>query len=144
MDGRSMSQATKILTGGCLCGAVRFEADGEPRYAGYCFCADCRKASGSGFAPFMNYPSAAFRVSGETRLAVTKAANGGNAVRNFCPACGSLLFGGIVGEDVEHTVYAGALDDPAGFKPTLAIFNRDRPDWVLLPPGLAVFETMPG
>jgi hypothetical protein len=44
---------------------------------------------------------------------------------------------------VSHTIYAGSLDDPARFHPTIAIFARDRPAWVPLPPGLTVFETMP-
>ena len=44
-----------VVTGGCLCGALRYEATGEPTMAGHCYCADCRKASGSGFIPFMGY-----------------------------------------------------------------------------------------
>jgi hypothetical protein len=54
------------------------------------------------------------------------------------------VFGGIHGVHDSHTIYAGSLDDPAHFKPTLAIFVRDKPDWVAMPEGLAVFETMPG
>ena len=53
------------------------------------------------------------------------------------------MFGGIVGQDAQHTIYAGSLDDPSAFKPTLAIFNRDRPDWAPLPEGVTAFETMP-
>jgi hypothetical protein len=111
---------------------------------GYCCCADCRKASGSGFIPFMNFKAGQVRVSGETRRFSSRAFRGGEAVRNSCPACGGLVFGGIVGVDADHTIYAGALDDPAGFQPRIAIFGRDRPDWVVLPDGLTVFETMPG
>ena len=99
-----MSEAAKPYGGGCLCGAVRYEADGPPDYAGHCYCADCRKASGSGFIPFMNYPAARLRFTGQT-----------------------LRFA-----------------DASLFVPTIAIFNRDRPDWALVPPGLTVFETMPG
>jgi len=131
------------ITGGCLCGAVRYEADSEPDYAGYCCCGDCRKASGSGFVPFMGFPAAVVRFSGETRLSIAKAAHGGEAVRNHCAACGGLVFGGVVGEVTSHTVYAGSLDDPSWFKPTMAIFNSRRPDWVVLPEGLTVFEEMP-
>jgi hypothetical protein len=130
-------------TGGCLCGALRYQADGDPLYAGYCFCADCRKASGSGFVPFMGFPASAMRFSGEARQFVSKAARGGDAVRNFCPVCGGLVFGGIVGKDQQHTIYAGSLDDPSAFRPTVALFARDRATWVVLPPGLQVFETMP-
>jgi len=133
-----------VLTGGCLCGALRYEARGKPAYAGYCCCADCRKASGSGLVPFMGFAASDFHVTGETRQFRSPAARGGEAVRNFCPVCGGLVFGGVVGVDESHTVYAGSLDDPTGFKPTMAIFNRQRPDWVVLPEGLTVFEEMPG
>jgi hypothetical protein len=130
-------------SGGCLCGALRFEADGEPLYQGYCLCADCRRASGSGFVGFMGFAASGVRVTGPTRQFRSPSFRGSESVRNFCPTCGGLVFGGIVGVDQQHTIYAGALDDPAGFKPSIAIFGRDKPDWVLLPEGLTVFETMP-
>ena len=139
-----MNEQQPCYTGGCLCGALRYEARGEPDFQGYCFCADCRKASGSGFIPFMGFPASALRFTGETRLTRAKAARGGESVRNHCAKCGSLVFGGIVGKDNAHTIYAGSLDDPALFKPRLAIFTRDRPEWALLPPGLTTYETMPG
>jgi len=134
---------TKRVTGGCLCGALRYEAQGEPIYVGHCYCGDCRKASGSGFIPFMGYLASAVRFSGSSRTTLSKAFRGGDSVRNFCPACSSLVFGGRVGEDEQHTIYAGSLDDPSLFHPQMAIFTRDRPDWALIPEGLAVFETMP-
>jgi hypothetical protein len=133
----------KRYAGGCLCGAVRYEAEGEPIYAGHCYCADCRKASGSGFVGFMGFPASAVRFTGQTRVYTCKAAGGGNADRNFCPACGGLVFGGVVGEVESHTIYAGSLDDPSRFHPAMAIFTRGRPDWAAIPPGLTVFETLP-
>lgn len=138
-----MNETHRPYTGGCLCGAVRYEATAEPLYAGYCCCADCRKASGSGFVPFMGFAGAAVRFSGAPRQYRSAAVNGGMAVRNFCPACGGLVFGGEVGKDDSFTIYAGSLDDPSLFRPTIAIFARDRPDWVVLPPELALFDTMP-
>ena len=138
-----MSEHDPLYIGGCLCGALRYEAAGEPLFAGYCFCGDCRKASGSGFIPFMGFPANRLRIDGATRQSRSKAARGGEAVRNFCASCGSLVFGGVVGEDDSHTVYAGTLDDPSQFKPTVAIFGRLRPSWVILPDGLTVFDEMP-
>lgn len=134
---------TTRVTGGCLCGALRFEADGPPLNAGYCCCVDCRKASGSGFIPFMGFRATAIRFSGPARQFRSPSLMG-EAVRNSCPTCGGLVFGGVVGESDQHTVYAGALDDAAAFEPTMAIFLRDKPDWVTLPPGLAAFDTLPG
>jgi hypothetical protein len=113
-----LSISGKRRTGGCLCGQVRYEAEGEPLYAGLCYCTDCQKASGSGFIPFMGFASSAVRFSGRTLPYTTKAANGGDAVRNSCPVCGSLVFGGVVGKDISFTIYAGTLDDPSSFHPT--------------------------
>jgi hypothetical protein len=138
-----MTQEPKRHTGGCLCGALRYEAEGEPIYAGHCYCEDCRKASGSGFVPYMGFAARAVRFTGEARQYACKAWLGGEAVRNFCPICGGLVFGGIVGKDTVHTLYAGSLDDPSAFQPTAAIFNCRRPAWAVLPADVAVFETMP-
>ena len=139
-----MGDNGKQITGGCLCGAVRYEADGPPDYAGCCFCADCRKVSGAGFIPFMGFKASALRFVGATETFAAKSVRGSDAVRNFCPHCHSLVFGGIVGQDTQHTIYAGSLDDAAAFQPKIAIFTRDRADWASLPAGLAAFHTMPG
>lgn len=135
---------THTYTGGCLCGALRYQASGEPRSQGYCFCRDCRKASGSGFVPFLMFPASAVRFAGETRHSIVESLRGGDAVRSRCATCGSLVFGGIVGEDSAHSIYGGSLDEPSLFQPAIAIFTRDKPDWVLMPPGLTAFETLPG
>jgi hypothetical protein len=131
------------ITGGCLCGQVRYVARAAPQFGGECYCRDCQRASGSAFIPFMGFAAKDVSFTGETRIVETPAFRGGAAVRNFCPVCGSLVFGGIVGVDEQHTVYAGTLDDTSVFKPTMVIFNRDRPAWAPLPDGVAVFETMP-
>jgi hypothetical protein len=138
-----MSEGGKRFTGGCLCGALRYEVEGEPISMGHCYCADCRKASGSGFIPFMNVAADAVRFSGEARHFTSKAWHGGDAVRNFCPACGGLVFGGEVGESTSFTIYAGSLDDPSIFQPRVAIFAGSRPAWAIIPPGVTAFDRMP-
>jgi len=138
-----MNDGAKRYTGGCLCGSLRYEAVGEPLGSGHCYCADCRRASGSGFVPFMGFTAAAVRFSGEARQFRSKAANGGDAVRNRCSICMSLVFGGQIGKSESYTLYAGSLDDPSAFHPTIAIFAEGRPPWALIPPGLKVFDRMP-
>jgi hypothetical protein len=130
----------KRYTGGCLCGALRYEAEGEPKFMDHCYCADCRKASGSGFIPFMGFSASAVRLTGESRKFISKSARGGDAVRNSCPICGGLVFGGEAVKDTMLTIYAGSLADPSLFHPTVAIFTRGRPDWAAVPPGLKIFE----
>ena len=139
----AMSVSGKRYTGGCLCGALRYQAEGEPLYAGHCYCADCRKASGSGFIPFMGFPSSAVRFVGQSLKFTSKAANGNDAVRNSCPICGGLVFGGEAGKAEAFTIYAGSLDDPSSFHPTVAIFTRDRPAWAVIPPDLTTFDRGP-
>ena len=138
-----MSENSKRYTGGCLCGALRYEAEGEPTYSGHCYCSDCRKATGSGFIAFMGFPSGALSFSGQSRTFTSRSARGGDAARNFCSVCGSLVFGGVIGKDDSHTIYAGSLDDPSSFHPTIAIFTQGRPAWAVIPPGLTIFERAP-
>ena len=59
-----MKKPKTRFSGGCLCGALRYEAEGAPDYMGHCYCEDCRKASGSGFIPFIGFAASAVRVSG--------------------------------------------------------------------------------
>jgi hypothetical protein len=143
MSNASAMSGQAAYSGGCLCGALRYHALGEPLYAGHCYCEDCRKASGSGFIPFMGFASSAVRFTGPALQFITKAANGNDAVRNFCPTCGGLVFGGTVGKDVRFTVYAGSLDEPSLFHPRIAIFTLNRPAWALIPPHLKVYERLP-
>ena len=131
-----------FIAGGCLCGALRYEAQGGPLYAGYCCCGDCRKASGSAFIGFLGFPPDRITVTGETRRHHSPAANGNTATRNFCAICNSLVFGG--GHDLGGVnIYAGSLDDPSQFKPTMVLFTRDMAHWAVMPDGLKRFETMP-
>ena len=131
------------VTGGCLCGAVRYVAQGEPRFAGYCFCNDCRRQSGSGYIGFMGYDPAAITITGAVLTHSHKLSDGRVADRNHCAACWSLVFGGIIGEAHNHTIYAGSLDDPTRFKPTIGINAREKAPWVVVPDGIAVFDRMP-
>ncbi len=133
-----------LFTGGCLCGALRYEADGPPTAMGNCYCADCRKASGSGFIPFLNFPAEAVRITGQTLVHCLAHADGRKAVRNSCAVCGGLVFGGVPGESRDHTIYAGSLDDASLFVPAIAIFTRDAPAWAVIPPLLTRYDTMPG
>lgn len=133
-----------IHTGGCLCGALRYEARGTPVYAGYCCCDDCRKASGSGFIPFMGFPAERIAFTGDTKQSIARSARGGDATRNHCKHCHSLVFGGELGRSETYTLYAGSLDDPSVFEPKMAVFHGCRPDWVRLPEGLKTFDGLPG
>jgi len=118
-----------MVKGGCLCGAVRYEAEGEPLFALRCYCRDCQRASGSSNVPIMAVLRELFKITGETTSFTTKGGSGHNATRNFCPICGSLLFGATEAAPDIVTLYAGTLDDPSQLRPAYIQFSRNRPNW---------------
>lgn len=110
----------QTVTGGCLCGAVRVTARGEPWRVGICHCLDCRKHHGALFHASAIFPADAVTVTGGTRH---------YRGRHFCPECGSSVFGRS-GDEVE--VNLGALDAPDRFQPTYELWTIRREGW--LPP----------
>ena len=138
-----MPDPAKLITGGCLCGALRYEAEGDPLYMGHCYCADCQKASGSCFIPFMGFSASALRITGPSKPFISPAANGGYATRNSCPVCNSLVFGGVIGESDSFTIYAGSLDDPSVFRPQIHIWTASKQPWVVIDDGLPQYQGAP-
>jgi hypothetical protein len=130
-------------TGGCLCGAVRYEFDGEPVFAGHCHCRDCQRATGTGHVSVIAFPAAAVKFSGETRAFTSTGDSGQPITRNFCPTCGSLIYAQPSVMPGMVNITAGTLDDTSLFQPQAAIYTRSRPDWDRLATGVMEFETFP-
>ena len=132
-----------MITGGCLCGAIRYEAEGEPLYAVHCCCRDCQRASGAGHVPVMGVLKASFKVNGETKSYTKTGGSGLRSIRHFCPECGSLLFGTPEVSPDAVTIYVGSLDDPSAFKPQSILFTRDRAAWDQIAGSIPEFDTVP-
>src|SRR5579864_6468109 len=107
------------LTGGCLCGRVRYTASGEPAFSGVCHCRNCQRYTGSAFEPVVAFPAAGVAITGELKTYNDTGDSGKPVRRRFCPNCGS----GIVAEaDLLPgiaIVLAGTLDDPTTFQPAM-------------------------
>ncbi len=133
----------QILTGGCQCGAVRYEADGPPVFAGHCQCVDCKRSSGAGHVTVAAFPESAVRFVGATKSYVSRADSGAAVSRAFCPDCGGRLafrsdnLAGMV------LVMAGSLDDPSQIAPEVAIFDKRHVAWDHFDPGLPRAPEMP-
>jgi len=110
------------FTGGCLCGKVRVLATGKPYRVGLCHCLDCRKHTGSLFHASAIFPADAVTTEGETR---------DYRGRQFCPDCGSSVFGRS-GDEIE--VSLGALDAPDQMAPTYELWTVRRESWLPLFP----------
>lgn len=112
-----------LRTGGCLCGAVRYEINMKDSRTGNCHCRDCQKNSGTGFMPFTNVDKGQFRwiskPEGEARASDI-------AVRRFCIQCGTPM--SWEGEEFPDlmSVSTGTLDDPSGLEIEYEIYTRTR------------------
>lgn len=130
------------ITGGCRCGAIRYELDRAPDRVSICFCADCCKSAGTPMVSWAAFPDTALRVvQGEPKVFNSS----GNALRSFCSDCGTGLFyhnaeflPGIV--DVQSLTF----DDPAAYPASAAIQTAERVAWVEHVGSLPSFARYPG
>lgn len=128
------------LSGGCLCGGVRYEVEPPFRRANYCHCSRCRRHSGSNALAQARVPRECFRLlEGEELVRVYRPPGG--AAKAFCSICGSSLFGGTWPEGPEVSIRLGTLDGDPGIKPQYRSFVGSKAVWDDLPDdGLPRFE----
>ena len=134
-DYNEADQVSRVmeLTGGCLCGAVRFRVTVKPLLASYCHCTMCQKESGGPFAVFATVPFEGFSFTKGEPAAYE--ASPGN-LRLFCGACGSSV-GARVAEDPKLiAINLGCLDDPNLIKPELHAFTSTQVSWCEMGDGL--------
>ncbi len=130
-------------TGGCNCGAIRYEIAAEPLMAGPCQCRDCQWESGTGHASQIAFPAAAVKLEGKATH-WDKAADSGNIVpRAFCPKCGSPVYSRNSGLPDFFFVRAGSLDDPTRYTPQMVVWTSSGFTWDHLDPALPRFAKMP-
>jgi hypothetical protein len=120
-----------IREGGCLCGAVRFKAEGEPINVRICHCRNCQKAMGSPFYARALFSQDALTVEGDTVSYPSSATLG----RVFCKACGTRLFSWRKNGTAAGVALA-TFDDRNAFAPTEHIWVTEKMDWVKLDDGL--------
>ncbi len=126
-------------SGGCACGAVRYEVSAEPVRAFYCQCRACQRATGTGHASVLVFPRAAVTMAGGAAEFAQKADSGAQMVRGFCPTCGSPLYGKPQANPDYIGLFVGGLDDPSYFKPQAVIFAASGQPWDQLDPALKRF-----
>ena len=126
------------FTGGCVCGAIRYECNADPIVMFNCHCRDCQRLSGGPYTAVVYLPAKALKIKGTPRYHNTESAAMGDHKRAFCPECGSRLFGGITDEGCGVT--ASSMDDPSLFHPQFDIFTSDAQPWDHMDPKLPKFE----
>lgn len=120
------------VTGGCLCGGVRFELTRPFRRASHCHCSRCRKHSGAFGLTQGRVPRGGFQLlRGEELIRVYRPAGG--MTKAFCSECGSSLFGGTWPDGPEVSVRFGALDDDPGIRPQYHSHTASAAPWDTIP-----------
>jgi hypothetical protein len=129
-------------SGGCLCGAVRYEASGDPVFAGHCYCTDCRKTSSS-HTSVSAYPMSAVKLTGEIREFTGKGDSGMPVTRAFCPTCGTQLYSKGDSNAGLMLLKAGTFDDVEAFRPMASIYTSRAPSWDRPPADIPAFPETP-
>jgi hypothetical protein len=133
---------TTPITGGCLCGAIRYCLDAQVTALRACHCTHCQKASGSGSSVNAVVPGAAFTLTqGKPRCYADKADSGRTLLRYFCGDCGSPIYSQREASPERIVVRAGSLDDSSSMKITANIWTRSAPPWSHIDPDT---EQLPG
>ena len=123
---------TDPLTGGCLCGAVRFELIQPPESAGYCHCTHCQRRTGTASSANGLVPRAGFRLlSGEEQVRSYRPPTG--VPKLFCATCGSALFSRNADTPELVGVRLGALDGDPGIRPSARQYTAYAAAWEPIP-----------
>lgn len=132
------------ITGGCVCGAVRYECSAEPIAVAHCYCTDCQKTSGAQMSTNALVPQEAFTVTrGQAKSFDTKADSGNTVSRYFCSTCGSNLWSVPNGIPGLLVIKVGTVDSAAGLRPGMSIYCASKQPWAVVSDTIPQFDKMP-
>lgn len=119
-------------TGGCLCDAVRYEAESEPYHVAHCHCVDCRRSAGAAFVTWCSFARENFRFTKGQPREIEFAGR----LRGFCAGCGTSLTFLSSPQTNEIDITVASLDRPEAVAPAAHIWVEDRLPWIRLEDGL--------
>ncbi|HLZ77842.1 MAG TPA: GFA family protein [Sphingomonas sp.] len=124
------------ITGGCLCGVVRYTVSAEPLGSRTCWCRLCQYlASGSATVNAI-FPADAVTITGPLKTFAGIADSGCHMMRGFCPECGTQVSSIAAERPHLMVLRTGTLDNPNRVRPTDIIWTSAAPDWAALDPDL--------
>ncbi len=134
---------TKRYSGGCACGAIRYETGSEPIVEIHCQCRDCQKRSGTGHSSYLTFPQCAeVTIAGEAKNWRVAGDSGNNKVYAFCPTCGTPVYLTFEAMPQLIAIHAASLDDPSQFNPLRVTYGIRSHAWDTMDPALQTFERM--
>lgn len=135
---------SKPYTGGCACGAIRYQIAGEPVFMNDCQCRDCQQRSGSGHGSYLTFAGRKdVTLQGKASHWDLAGDSGTVKTHAFCPTCGSPVYLTFAAMPDLFTVTAASLDDPGRFKPQAVTYGVRGHAWDRLDPAVPKFDMMP-
>ncbi len=131
-------------TGGCYCGAVRYEITGEAQASLQCHCRECQYISGGNPAALMIFPFESFQLTSGEMKQFRRSDLERPVTRHFCENCGTGIASETPSRPGSIVIKVGTLDDPSIFAPAVAIFTCDKQDSHHIPEGIPAFDKRPG
>lgn len=131
------------ISGRCLCGAVSYEGEIAPVFAGNCHCTDCRKLSGNGHLALIAVPEAQINFSGSLKTHSVCADSGAEVSNHFCPNCGSQVYKTGTNTKGLSVLIASTLDDPELYQPEVSVYASRAVSWDLPNKDTQHFDEMP-
>jgi hypothetical protein len=122
-----------LLTGGCLCGRVRFELHAAPRDAGYCHCTRCQRRTGTASSVQARVDGEACDVVAGEELVTWWRHRDGGFEKGFCSACGGHLFSRDPDDHAQLNVRMSAFDADPGVRPSYRAFVAYAASWEPIP-----------
>ena len=118
------------LTGGCLCGEVRYIVNSAVEKLVACYCTDCQRMTSAGGSVSAVISASGFQlIKGQTKVFTKKAESGNDLHRNFCGNCGSWIYNPMGGDPERVVLKAGTFDRHEGMKIVLNVWARSRAPW---------------
>jgi hypothetical protein len=124
--------------GGCLCGRVRWKAEGDPLNVGFCHCRQCQLALGGPYFARAVFPQDKVTVDGHTEQFPSSE----RLWRVFCRECGTRLFGKRTDGSIMGIGLA-TFDDPTALKPAMHMFVAEKIGWLEIDDGLPQHDQRP-
>jgi hypothetical protein len=131
-------------SGGCYCSAIRYESDSDPELALQCHCRECQYVTGGYPNAMVSFAEGSFRYTSGEPASFSRSDLDNPVTRFFCTTCGTAIGTRSPARPNSMIIKVGTLDEPADFKPQVAIFTIDKQPFHTLPDGVPSFERRPG
>ncbi|MBV7260129.1 GFA family protein [Erythrobacter crassostreae] len=142
-EGFGKAVSSNEFTGGCQCGAVRYQIKAESLVSYACHCRECQKQSASAFGISVPVWKASVTVVGDTGVWRRPTDSGSHTDCHYCKNCGTRVCHAGANRPGMITIKGGSLDSALELQPVAHIWTASKQGWVVLPVGIPQWERQP-